>query len=80
MIRERHGEGLSSLRSQNDGFGDGTRGLPRVSYAPLPDSQRRWRGGALKGEDIRRKRTTWGELSLCSDARSSEKPRTNEGN
>ena len=33
-----------------------------------------------KGEAIWRKRTTWGESSLCSDALSSEKPRTNEGN
>ncbi len=68
MIRE--GPGTTNVSfgpyQENDGFGDEARGSSRVSYAPLPH----WK---YKGKE------RLGQVSLCGDARSSEKLRTNEG-
>ena len=66
------------------GFGHGTRGYTRVTNNP--SSSFSWNksygggGGEIKGRGDTEEKNDLGESSLCSDARSSEKPRTNEGN
>ena len=62
MIRERHGKGLSSLRSQDDGLETGLvacHGFP-MHHSHIHNSG--GGGGAVKGEEIYSERTTWGNF------------------
>ena len=79
---ERGKRGLNSLRSQNDGLGLQDTGLtPWTQCAPghlfLEDKMKAVEKKSMGEEE---EKNDLGESSSSSDARSSEKPRTNEGN